>query len=192
MIDLKFVELLILLLLQHLCRFAGIGLQGVVTRYPSMLSTFSDFYIFTSLRYDPLLSHENEKRHGFEHDSPCSPFYMLLYHRDRMMEAAKYFGWDAAVKKLADLESLVKKLVTKLQAYELGRHDRSVPPESLEGACFPGKDYSNSLKLPHQPLKVSVCDSQLNPNVTYFVRLAHERTPAKLFACLAPHLHRPH
>ncbi len=97
-----------------------------------MLSTFSDFYIFSSLRYDTLLSHEKESRLCFEDESPYSPFYMLLYHRDRMMEAAKYFGWDAAVKKLADLESLVKMMVTKLEAYERERHDKSIPLEALE------------------------------------------------------------
>ena len=50
---------------------------------------------------------------------------MLVYHRDRMLEAAQHFGWDNVAKKLADGESLSKTLLEKVQTYhkETGTED---------------------------------------------------------------------
>ncbi|KAJ4302320.1 hypothetical protein N0V88_002464 [Collariella sp. IMI 366227] len=62
-----------------------------------------DFQIFTSLRYDPvLLEVPTSTLSGLalsgwnrEHSSP---FYLLDYHRDRMLQAAVHWGWEDAVK----------------------------------------------------------------------------------------------
>lgn len=43
---------------------------------------------------------------------------MLVYHRDRMLEASQHFGWDNVAKKLADGESLSETLLEKVQTYQ--------------------------------------------------------------------------
>lgn len=57
-----------------------------------------DFQLFTSLRYDPQLLHNKPNTEMCESAGISStPFYMLPYHRDRMLQAAEHFGWaDAA------------------------------------------------------------------------------------------------
>lgn len=53
-------------------------------------NTAPNFELFSSLRYDPLLlsSPINTRLNG-----PPSPFYMLRYHQDRILEAAAHFKW---------------------------------------------------------------------------------------------------
>ncbi|KAK0727075.1 putative 4-amino-4-deoxychorismate protein [Lasiosphaeria miniovina] len=63
----------------------------------------ANFQLFSSLRYDAALLQVA--------DSPLndsgwnrvnkSPFYMLDFHRDRMLRAATHWGWDAAVEALS-------------------------------------------------------------------------------------------
>ncbi|TVY80495.1 Aminodeoxychorismate lyase [Lachnellula suecica] len=56
-----------------------------------------DFQLFSSLRYDPLLSPLSINTEAWDGDIKYfSPFYMLPYHRDRMLQAAEHFGWTAA------------------------------------------------------------------------------------------------
>ncbi|OWP06117.1 hypothetical protein B2J93_1874 [Marssonina coronariae] len=56
-----------------------------------------DFQLFSSLRYDPLLTSLalNSAAWDGEIERP-SPFYMLPFHRDRMLQAAEHFGWTCA------------------------------------------------------------------------------------------------
>jgi len=64
------------------------------------------FQLFSSLQYAPLLlsSTENTSLCG----SPC-PFYLLPYHRDRMLSAAHHFKWSTvALEKLRDLKGFQK------------------------------------------------------------------------------------
>lgn len=60
----------------------------------------ADFKLFTSLRYDPLLQetpkHEDLNTTDWNRTA-ASPWYMLDYHRDRLLRAATYFGWTMAV-----------------------------------------------------------------------------------------------
>jgi 4-amino-4-deoxychorismate lyase len=74
-----------------------------------------DFQLFTSLRSDPMLLQLVDIQQddlGWNLTKP-SPYYMLDYHRDRMLKAASYWGWDEAVAAiegasgLARLESFV-------------------------------------------------------------------------------------
>ncbi|KAF2007631.1 hypothetical protein P154DRAFT_383917, partial [Amniculicola lignicola CBS 123094] len=76
--------------------------------------TTPSFRLFTSLRYDPLLltSPENSKSH-LNFISP-SPFYMLIYHRDRMLEAAQHFEFHAVAQKLQDGPALHAALLQKV------------------------------------------------------------------------------
>ncbi|TQV93999.1 Aminotransferase, class IV [Cordyceps javanica] len=69
-----------------------------------------DFYIFTSLRYDPSLQQVPSR--GFQHASwnynHVSPFYCLDYHRDRLLRAATHWGWQSAMDALSGEQALTK------------------------------------------------------------------------------------
>lgn len=69
----------------------------------------NEFELFTSLRYDPILS-EDVVDIG---DSDChsfgqfpGPFYMLPYHRDRLLRAATHWKWTKAVTSIEGPEGL--------------------------------------------------------------------------------------
>ncbi|KAF9770402.1 hypothetical protein IL306_012087 [Fusarium sp. DS 682] len=67
-----------------------------------------EFSIFTSMRYDAKLSGLKGQEHSgkgwnFENDSPL---YMLDLHRDRLLKAAKHWGWQPAVDQLSGLDGL--------------------------------------------------------------------------------------
>ncbi|KAK6508285.1 hypothetical protein TWF506_010381 [Arthrobotrys conoides] len=66
-------------------------------------STAVEFDLFSSLQYSPTLksSPENTAICG----KPC-PYYMLDYHRDRVLQAAHNFGWQEAVTVLEASNSL--------------------------------------------------------------------------------------
>lgn len=69
-----------------------------------------DFQIFTSLRYDrALLDIKATKGHdlGWNTTKP-SPFYMLDYHRDRMLRAATHWGWTKAIETIQGAEGLAR------------------------------------------------------------------------------------
>ena len=60
-----------------------------------------DFKLFTSLRYDPLLLNLPANTELWETPPPSSsPFYILPYHRDRMIQAADNFGWTVAADRI--------------------------------------------------------------------------------------------
>lgn len=69
-----------------------------------------DFQLFSSLRFDPLLLQSTENKSLWPDvesgPSGLSPFYMLPYHRDRMLQAAQHFGWDKAVSRIQGAEGL--------------------------------------------------------------------------------------
>src|SRR5436853_6199150 len=71
-----------------------------------------DFKLFSSLRFDTKLleSPANTALSSF----PC-PFYMLPYHRDRMLQAATHFGWSKAIERISGPSGL-QYLLAKLEA----------------------------------------------------------------------------
>jgi 4-amino-4-deoxychorismate lyase len=73
-----------------------------------------DFQLFSTLRYDPLLHSVRINTEQWDGDAPPScPFYMLAFHRDRMLQAAGHFGWTEAASKIngsVGLNSLLNKL----------------------------------------------------------------------------------
>ncbi|KAF2458614.1 hypothetical protein BDY21DRAFT_301623 [Lineolata rhizophorae] len=83
-----------------------------------MATSAEDFELFTSLRYDPLLLKSVENGSGGLSFVSPSPFYMLVYHRDRMLEAARHFGFDAAAEKLSDGKALSEALLSKVRKYQ--------------------------------------------------------------------------
>lgn len=76
-----------------------------------------EFEVFTSLRYDTqLLNCSDNDAEQVSFASP-SPFYMLRYHRDRLLEAAEYFGWVKVVARLQDGIALQKTLLEHIERY---------------------------------------------------------------------------
>ncbi|KAI1207121.1 aminotransferase [Annulohypoxylon truncatum] len=66
-----------------------------------------DFRLFTSIRYDPELLKVPSL--GFTNvgwNSKSSPFHMLDFHRDRMLRAAIYWDWTAAIASISGQEGL--------------------------------------------------------------------------------------
>lgn len=59
-----------------------------------------DFEILTSVRSDKILTQSPLNAELSASDQP-SQFYMLHYHRDRMLAAAEHFGWEEAIRNLA-------------------------------------------------------------------------------------------
>ncbi|KAL7942195.1 aminotransferase [Trichoderma barbatum] len=72
-----------------------------------------NFSLFTSLRYDPglLVVPSKDIDYAGWNTANESPFYMLDYHRDRMLRAATHWQWNKVVELLSGqkgLETLVK------------------------------------------------------------------------------------
>ncbi|KAK4191464.1 aminotransferase [Podospora australis] len=81
-----------------------------------------DFRIFTSLRYDPALvevAHNDSFGHAGWNYLNASPFYMLDFHRDRMLRAANHWKWEAAISVLtgdAGLQHLEEAILSSMSA----------------------------------------------------------------------------
>jgi 4-amino-4-deoxychorismate lyase len=123
-----------------------------------------DFQLFSSLRFDRSLleSTANSALEG----SPV-PFYMLSYHRDRMLQAATHFGWEEAadsiaehdglgrlvraLKKAIDIESDQPLRVRTLLSHsgEIAVETNPVPPLPLESL------YPSRIPEPAPPLRTS-------------------------------------
>lgn len=76
------------------------------------------FQLFTSIRYDPLLLSSGENSRLDLNFITPSPFYMLTYHRDRMVEAAQHFDFDLVTKRLADGKSLHEELLRRVEEWQ--------------------------------------------------------------------------
>ncbi|ORY03046.1 hypothetical protein BCR34DRAFT_545370 [Clohesyomyces aquaticus] len=81
------------------------------------MSSTSAFNLFSSLRYDPLLLTSDENSQPALNFISPSPFYMLVYHRDRMLEAAQHFEFHEVAKKLVDGEALHIALLAHVQEW---------------------------------------------------------------------------
>lgn len=63
--------------------------------------------LFSSLRHDPVLLEAVSR--GFANAGwiqKTTPYYMLVYHRDRLVKAATHWGWPAAVNAVSGDEGL--------------------------------------------------------------------------------------
>lgn len=74
------------------------------------MSTTISFQLFTSLRYDrSLLPLRDIHPHDLGWNTEkSSPFYMLDYHRDRMLKAASHWGWTNAIGTITGADGLVR------------------------------------------------------------------------------------
>lgn len=66
----------------------------------------SSFQLFSSLRYDPLLLQNEDNTMLSNQRGNPSPFYMLRYHRDRLLKAARYFQWKEISSRLEGEDGL--------------------------------------------------------------------------------------
>jgi len=75
--------------------------------------------LFTSLRFDPLLLSSPENGTTDLSHYTRSPFYMLQYHRLRLLEAAKHFSYSAVVSELTDEDPvwLDQELILKVKKF---------------------------------------------------------------------------
>jgi 4-amino-4-deoxychorismate lyase len=125
-----------------------------------------DFQIFSSLRFDTSLlqSSANTALSNF-----ACPFYMLPYHRDRMLEAATHFQWQEAIQRISGpqgLQHLLEKLEaaidvkssTPLRVRTLLHHNGDVVVESNETPAvalqnlFPSRIPAPAPKMEVSPL----------------------------------------
>ena len=91
-----------------------------------MNNSEEEYQLFSSLRYDPQLGSAVD-RGALEPEGqlPTSKnFYMLGFHRDRMLSAAKHFQWEAAVAAISGVEGLLRLERALANALE-GYHDDS-------------------------------------------------------------------
>ncbi|KAH8786110.1 aminotransferase [Hyaloscypha finlandica] len=105
-----------------------------------------DLKLYTSLRYDPLLTSLPINTESWDEQlKEPSPFYILTHHRDRILQAADHFGWIKAVDAIRGSDGfvhLLKKLTetidtkspTPLRIRVLLSHDGSIGVESSPAA----------------------------------------------------------
>jgi 4-amino-4-deoxychorismate lyase len=76
------------------------------------------FQLFTSLRYDTLLLESQENSRPDLNFVTPSPFYMLAYHRGRMVEAAQHFDFHAVANYLTDGSALHEGLIERVKEWQ--------------------------------------------------------------------------
>ncbi|MCJ1352566.1 MAG: hypothetical protein MMC33_002550 [Icmadophila ericetorum] len=90
-----------------------------------------DFQIFTSLRSDALLlTCPQNHQHSSSPPTPTQ-FYMLNYHRDRLLAAAQAFNWDHAIRVLSGNNGLAK-LDSQLHEHLLSAYGDANYPDPLK------------------------------------------------------------
>ncbi|KAH6724606.1 aminotransferase class IV-domain-containing protein [Leptodontidium sp. MPI-SDFR-AT-0119] len=116
--------------------------QAKVTRKLTIMASQPDFQLFSSLRYDPLLLPLTINTAAWDGEIKFfSPFYMLPFHRDRMLQAAEHFGWTKAADTIRGTEGfnfLLRKLneaidvksETPLRVRTLLSHEGEIKVES--------------------------------------------------------------
>jgi 4-amino-4-deoxychorismate lyase len=85
------------------------------------------FQLFTSLRYDPLLLESQENSRPDLNFITPSPFYMLAYHRGRMVEAAQHFDFHAVASFLSDGSALHSELLKRVKEWQSKNGEQDGP-----------------------------------------------------------------
>ncbi|GAD96917.1 hypothetical protein ANI_1_1370034 [Paecilomyces variotii No. 5] len=87
---------------------------------PGSSTSLESFSIFSTLRYDPQIPTVAAKFHADIYPDPKnSPYYLLSFHRDRLLNAATHFNWPKAIEFL------------QIDTIELSQFlDRSIPDPS--------------------------------------------------------------
>lgn len=92
------------------------------------------FDLFSSLRYDPVLARaKNVSPAGLGWNSENeSPFYILDYHRDRMLRAASHWGWSKAVAVIEGPEGLAGLEAFLSDHLKLSQHPETTDPKRVK------------------------------------------------------------
>lgn len=109
----------------------------------------ADFEIFTSIRSDVVLK-DSPFNKSLSGAGEPSQFYMLRYHRDRLLSAANQFNWPEVIKFLSS-SACAHILEIKLLEHLLHKYGSSSSLEPLKvpsgGACRLKKDLKSTLFL---------------------------------------------
>jgi len=129
-----------------------------------MAAQSPDFQLFSSLRFDPIL---RQCQANTDIGNEESPFYMLPYHRDRMLQAAEHFQWPKAISRISGPEGVkyLRKAIesaidvnssTPLRIRTLLHHDGRISVESNETPVVPINNLFPTRLSPPQPKEVRV------------------------------------
>lgn len=91
------------------------------------MASETSFQLFTSLRYDPILLDSQENSRPDLNFITPSPFYMLAYHRSRMVEAAQHFDFHAVEEHLKDGPALHKELLSRVENWQSKSSEQDGP-----------------------------------------------------------------
>lgn len=86
----------------------------------------SGLKLISSLRYDTSLLSINDNGKLSGPDGAPSAFYMLRYHRDRLLDAARHFRWECVVARLEGADALMRlqdDILGRVRNDELYRED---------------------------------------------------------------------
>jgi 4-amino-4-deoxychorismate lyase len=133
------------------------------------------FQLFSSLRFDPLLAPLAINIEVWDGARPSgSPFYMLPYHRDRLLQAAENFGWATAASRISGpngLTHLASKLSETIDVQSskplrvrvLLDEDGTITVEPTPIQAFVSKDALFPGRLP-PPRSEKLGDSESDPS----------------------------
>lgn len=108
------------------------------------MATEDHFQLFTSIRYDPLLLTSDENSRQYLNFITPSPFYMLAYHRDRMVEAAQHFDFHQVEKRLQDGKALHEDLLKEVNTWsKKGGQDEALKVERHNKALRTNRRLTN-------------------------------------------------
>ena len=120
--------------------------------------------LFTSMRYDPLLLNSSENSRPDLNFITPSPFYMLAYHRDRMVEAAQHFDFDAVTAALSDGPALHKGLLDRVKTWQTQEGAQDGPLKLRISFDKAGQMTVDFLSIPAVPLSTLYPKSLDPPN----------------------------
>ena len=137
------------------------------------------FQLFTSLRYDPLLLTSTENSRPDLNFITPSPFYMLAYHRGRMVEAAQHFDFHAVEEHLRDGIALHDELSKRVKEWQ----GQSTEDEPLKLRILFDREANMTVDfavIPKVPLETLYPTSLDPPNLTPKPHPANTFTPSPL------------
>ncbi|KAG9204441.1 hypothetical protein G6514_000898 [Epicoccum nigrum] len=128
------------------------------------MSAPPSFQLFTSMRYDTILLNSSENSRPDLNFVTPSPFYMLAYHRDRMVEAAQHFDFDAVTAALSDGPALHKELLDRVKAWQTQEGAQDGPLKLRISFDKAGQMTVDLLSIPAVPLSTLYPKSFDPPN----------------------------
>jgi len=85
----------------------------------------SNFELLTTLRYDVSLLGAATNIPFSSKVKTCTPFYMLKYHQERLVQAAQFFAWKDAINALNDVTKFEEYLLRELSSWKGGHEGQN-------------------------------------------------------------------